>query len=117
ITRNRRRQAETFERAREAFGAARAFPIRERYLLGTSDPLKRRSQTTCRPSGRPETPCPVRLGSVAARAAPVSDAIRWVRSVLPGRVPAGPVRSLGGSRPSLRPKPLGTGAKTNKGSY
>jgi hypothetical protein len=34
-----------------AFGAARAFPIRERYLLGHSDPLKRWPQATRRPSG------------------------------------------------------------------
>src|SRR5437867_2435432 len=38
----------THERARRAFGAARAFPIRERYLLGLSDPLKERSQATLR---------------------------------------------------------------------
>jgi hypothetical protein len=42
---------QTKERARVAFGAARAFPIRERYLLGRSDPLKSWPQATLRPSG------------------------------------------------------------------
>jgi hypothetical protein len=42
---------QTKERARVAFGAARAFPIRQRYLLGHSDPLKRWPQATLRPSG------------------------------------------------------------------
>jgi hypothetical protein len=36
------------ERARRTFGAARAFPIRERYLLGPTDPLKGWSQATFR---------------------------------------------------------------------
>jgi hypothetical protein len=37
---------ETLERARRTFGAAHAFPIRERYLLGPTDPLKEWSQAT-----------------------------------------------------------------------
>jgi hypothetical protein len=52
---------------------------------------------------------------VATCAAPVSAAVRWVCSVLPGSFrSAGPGAFPGRPRPSLRPKPLGTGAKSSK---
>jgi hypothetical protein len=84
------------ERAPGAFGAARAFPIRERCLLGTSDPLKRRSQAT-------------RFLEV------VIGVIRRSARRVGGLAPLG---TLGGAlgdpgAPSRSRRPLGTGAKGN----
>ncbi len=107
---------ETFERARGAFGAARAFPIRERYLLGTSDPLKSRSRATQRPSGRPEPPT-VREGIGRLLPPPIYPPRSVGSTTL--RAVALRVRCTpwGDPGPSLRPWPLGTGAKGSKGPH
>ncbi len=97
-----------------AFGAARAFPIRERYLLGHSDPLK----------GGPKQPCDLRVSQAsAARERKITPAWAGPTFHRAPRVRVDchqaaalrfPSRSSGGPGSPFGPRPLGTGAKRNK---